>query len=278
MRSKWVTERTRLLNQLTDVLRRYYPQILDVGDVHESWVHTLLRKVPTPDAAQRVKSRAVQTLLDKHRVRKVNADDVVATLRTKALTLNADLVAVLAAHTLQLVTQLDNNEQHVDECDAAIKKLLDALSASDKPKAPPSDAAILNSIPGVGIVVASTMLGEGASAIAARDLQRMRAITGCAPVSILSGKRQNRYHARSGPNVQMRYARNDRLADAAYHMARIASVFSEPHKARYRAMRSRGHTHGRACRQLADQMLTTIFAMLRDRTLYDENKITPKAA
>lgn len=70
----------------------------------------------------------------------------------------------------------------------------------------------------------------------------------------------------------------DRLADATYHMARIASVFSDPHKARYRAMRSRGHTHGRACRQLADQMLTTPFAMLRDRTLYDANTITTKAA
>jgi hypothetical protein len=61
-------------------------------------------------------------------------------------------------------------------------------------------------------------------------------------------------------------------------MARIASICSGPHKARYKAMRSRGHTHGRACRQFADQMLTTLFAMLRDRTLYDENKITTKAA
>jgi transposase len=278
MRSKWTNERTRLLNQLTDVLRRYYPQILDVGDVDDGWVHTLLRKASTPDAAQGVERRAVQTLLDKHRVRKVTADHVVATLRSRALTLNAELVTVLAAHALQLVTQLDNNQQHIDECDAAIKNLLASLATSEDPEAEPSDAAIVRSIPGVGPVIASTMLGEAAAAIVARDLQRMRAITGCAPVSVLSGKRQNRYHPRSAANVQMRYSRSNRLADAAYHMARIASIYSEPHKARYKAMRSRGHTHGRACRQLADQMLTTLFAMLRDRTLYDETKITKKAA
>ncbi len=277
MRSKWIGERTRLLNQLTDVLRRYYPQILELGGVQETWIHDLLRKAPAPAATRRLQARVVQTLLERHRVRKTTADEVVAVLRREALTLNAELVAVLSTHALQLVSQVAHNAAVVRQCDGEIDKLLNALTAIDVDDTP-SDAAILSSIPGVGAVVLATMLSEAASVIASRDLPRMRAVTGCAPVSVLSGKRQNRYHARSAPNVQMRHACSERLRDAAYHMARIASVFSEPHKARYKAMRSRGHTHGRACRQLADQMLTTAFAMLRDRTLYDETKITQKAA
>ena len=276
MRSKWIADRTALLNQFTDLLRRYYPQMLDVGGVHERWVHALVVKAPTPAHAQRLKPRAVQTLLERHRIRKVAAEDVVAQLRTMALTVEPSLVTVFAAHARQLVTALAANANNIQQCDAAIDDLLEELRACTE--SVPSDAAIVMSMPGVGRVVAATLLGEAAQSIAARDLAQARAATGCAPVSVLSGRRQNRYHPRSAPNVRMRHACSDRLRDAAYHMARTAAVFSEPHRQRYNTMRARGHTHGRACRQLADQMLTAIFAMLRNRTLYDETKITQKAA
>jgi hypothetical protein len=176
-----------------------------------------------------------------------------------------------------LVTQIDNNAECVSQCDTEIAALLKALATPSETSCPP-DAAILLSLPGVGPVVLATMLSEASAAITARDLARMRAVTGVAPVSVLSGKRQNKFHARSHPNVQMRYACSTRLRDATFNMARIASMHSEPHKARYQVLRSRGHTHGRACRQLADHMLTTLFAMLRDGTKYDANKITKKAA
>jgi transposase len=276
IREQWVCERTRLLNRMTDVLRRYFPQILDVGRVDESWVHELLRKAPTPEQAQRIQQRTVAKVLQEHSIRRVKADAVVVALRVQPLTLHPPLVAVLAAHVLQLVEQIESNATQIKRCNTAIAEVLNALETSESVHGKPSDAKILRSLPGVGTNVLATLLGEATTAVEARDLPRMRALTGCAPVSILSGKRQNRFHPRSSPNVQMRYACSDRLSSAMYHCARAASVCSEPHKKRYAAMRARGHTHGRACRQLADQMLTTAFAMLRNRTLYDASKSTSK--
>jgi len=76
----------------------------------------------------------------------------------------------------------------------------------------------------------------------------------------------------------MRYACSDHLRDAVYHLGRTASVFSPVYKPRYAAMRARGHSHGRACRQIADQILHVAFAMLRDRTTYDRSRALPPAA
>jgi len=276
IRDNWVNERTRLLNRTTDVLRRYFPQILDVGNVNDAWVHTLLRRAPTPAEAQRLQTRTVAKILSDHNVRRVSAEKVVSALRTMSLTISPALVEVLAAHLLQLVTEIESNRAQLAQCDQAISTILDSLEQAQPSESGPTDAAILRSLPGVGDVVLATLLGEASTAIVARDLSRMRAITGCAPVSVLSGKRQNRFHKRSAPVVQMRYSRSERLSHAMYHCARSASVFSEAHKQRYAAMRARGHTHGRACRQLADQMLTTAFAMLRNGTAYDSKKMGSK--
>jgi hypothetical protein len=87
-------------------------------------VHALLRKAPTPALGRRLQPRVVQTLLDKHGARKRTVDQVIAALRTEALTLNAELVAVLSTHALQLVTQIDNNAACVSQCDTEIAALL----------------------------------------------------------------------------------------------------------------------------------------------------------
>ena len=69
----------------------------------------------------------------------------------------------------------------------------------------------------------------------------------------------------------MRRACSDSLRNAVYHLGRSASMCSPKYKARYAEMRKRGHSHGRACRQLADQLLRVAFAMLRTRTLFDRH-------
>jgi len=69
----------------------------------------------------------------------------------------------------------------------------------------------------------------------------------------------------------MRRACKAQLRDGMYHMGRVAGSRSPIYKPRYQAMRARGHSHARACRQIADQMLTVAFAMLRNGTLYERD-------
>ena len=266
MREERVADRTRVLNRLTDLLRRFFPAILEIGRVDEAWVHALLRTAPTPQRASALSKRSVTAMLKRHRIRRIDATAVLGALARPALRVESGHQAVLAEQVLLLIDQVQLLERQIEHCESCLEQLLHALRSSAD--GAPSDAEILNSLPGVGTVVLATLLAESSDAIATRDLARMRALTGVAPVSILSGKRQNRFHDRKPPRVERRRACSSRLSSAMYHCARAAAVFSEPHKQRYAAMRARGHTHGRACRQLADQILTVAFAMLRNRTLY----------
>jgi hypothetical protein len=69
--------------------------------------------------------------------------------------------------------------------------------------------------------------------------------------------------------VLRRYACNRRLADAVYHWARVASQKDEISRARYRALRQRGHRHGRALRTVADRLLKVACTLLERQTVFD---------
>jgi len=69
--------------------------------------------------------------------------------------------------------------------------------------------------------------------------------------------------------VHRRYACNPRLARSIHLWVEAARKNYPEIQARYARLRSRGHTHGRALRQLGDSLLRTLSATLRNRTLYD---------
>ena len=54
-----------------------------------------------------------------------------------------------------------------------------------------------------------------------------------------------------------------------YHCGRVASQKSEYYRGIYAQMRARGLGHARACRQVADRVLSVFFAMLENRKPYD---------
>jgi len=71
----------------------------------------------------------------------------------------------------------------------------------------------------------------------------------------------------------MRRACNGRLANALYHWARVASQTDAYWKARYAEFRRRGHSHGRACRGLADRLLKYACAALKSGSIYDPTRL-----
>ena len=73
----------------------------------------------------------------------------------------------------------------------------------------------------------------------------------------------------------MRYSCNKRLANAYFYWAQ--GSLKDPHcRQHYKRLRERGHNHARALRGVADRLLRILVAMLRDRTLYDPERPTPR--
>jgi transposase len=153
---------------------------------------------------------------------------------------------------------------------AQLAKQLDVLLAhlAEGPPGAHRDVTILRSLPGVGRVVAATVLAEAARPLAERDYQTLRSHGGVAPVTRQSGKTIR---------VTMRYACNARLRDAFYHWARV-SVQVDPHcRAHYDRLRQQ-HGHARALRGVIDRSLRVLASMLETGTLYDPERRRPIAA
>src|SRR6516225_3471076 len=69
--------------------------------------------------------------------------------------------------------------------------------------------------------------------------------------------------------VVRRYAAHVRLRDTVYHWARLATQRDPKCRARYTALRKRGHSHGRALRGVADRLLALACVLLQRQTLFD---------
>ena len=231
-------------------------------------VAALWHRTPNPRKAQRTRKSTVATILKKHQIRRFDAQEVLTQLRTDPLPVPAATAAVAEQHLTLLwqhLTLVRHQGQELErQLIATLKSFkTDAATLSEPSHDPkpqkPSDCAILASIPGVGTMVLTTLLGEAGPVIRNRDYAALRCLTGIAPVTKRSGK---------SCRVQRRRAAHPRLADSMYHWARVASQYDARSRERYQALRKRGHTHGRALRSVADRLLLVACAMLHNGTLY----------
>jgi hypothetical protein len=75
-------ERNRLANRVREQLWRYYPQALELGDdLAVDWFLNLWALAPTPAKAARLRESRVTTLLKAHRIRRIEAAEVLRILR-----------------------------------------------------------------------------------------------------------------------------------------------------------------------------------------------------
>jgi Transposase/Transposase IS116/IS110/IS902 family len=264
-------ERVRLGNRVRQQLWRYYPQLLELGeDVTAEWILALWSLAPTPAKAAHLREATVARLLARHRIRRLEAASVLDVLRQPAITVAAGVTEAAVLHLRSLVARLRlanaefrQAEQKLDELCARLSQ--DATAAAHGP----GDAAILRSIPGVGMVILATLLTEAGDPLARRDYAALRTLSGVAPVTKRSGKTCI---------VVMRYAAQDRLRQAMFHWARVATVHDPKSRSRYEALRARGHSYGRALRGVADRLLGVACVLLRRQVLFDPNHGAPMAA
>ena len=266
-------QRTRLCHQIRQQLWRYYPQLLAIPDLLNQlthpWFVELWNKAKTPARALTLRVATLAKLLKKHSIRRLNAESLWEILHAPALSV-APGTAEAAGRALQgLFAQAHTTNQLLAQAREEIRELLKAFSHNHADDQRPDDLTILLSLPGVGVYVLSTLLAEAFDLLQRRDYPALRARSGVAPVSIQSGN--TRWEIR-------RLAVQHELRNGLYHWARVAAQHDPLSKARYRALRARGFSHGRALRTVGDRLLAVACAMLKNGTLYDPKLSRDKLA
>ncbi len=281
MSEELTSQRTRLTHQVRAQLWRYFPQFLELGfPLFSPVLMALWTLIPTPTCARRVRLSSVEKVLKKHRIRRLNAEKVLQYLRAQPVTIAAGVLEAATTRIRLLMQQLALIEQQVQEAQHAMEVILASdqtpvPSASHEPEQvqskptasgnPLHDVEILSSMPGVGTTVLATLLSEASGLVKNRDYRGLRCLCGVAPVTRRSGKSWR---------VVRRRASQARLVNAVYHWSRVAIQHDSISKAKYKALRERGHSHGRALRSVADRLLAIACAMLRDQTCFDHSRAT----
>ena len=239
-------ERNRLTNRFREQLWRYFPAILELeADLGSEWLLELWEVVPTPSKVARVRQTTIAGLLKRNRVRRFDAAQVLDVLRQPPVRVAAGTAEAACAHITTLVARIRLVNRQLKQA----HQRLDALTArlipaeeTEPGQQKQHDVEILASLPGVGRIVLATLLAEAFDALQRRDYAALRSLTGVAPVTKRSGK---------SCIVVRRQACHDRLANAMYHWARTAVQHDPRSRAKYVALRSRGHSHPQGIRSIA---------------------------
>ena len=256
-----------IVNQLYQLLLRYYPQLLKLNSMpDEPWIWAVLEAAPVPQRGARLTIARLKNLLSKHRIHRWTAEAVREALAVPPLPLSAGSVEAVSEHALLLLPQLRLLFKQRQEIRNRIEALLDQMTALGREHSDfreHRDIGLLLSIPGLGCLIAANLFTEAADPLAQRDYAALRAHSGIAPVTKQSGKTKQ---------VIMRRGCSERLRNAMYHLARCSVQHDPISKTHYTRLRGSGHGHGRALRGVADRLVGVLIAMLKSGQPYDAKR------
>ena len=267
-------EQNRLTNRLRGQLRRYYPQAIELSDdLAATWFLDVWEQVPTPAKVARVSEKTIAAILKNHRIRRLDAAEVLRILRQPALVVAPGTTEAASAHIRTIAARLRLINQQIKDAEGRLDQLCAALETAAE-RAPGQiceqrDVAILRSCPGLGRINIATLLAEAWEPLRRRDYHALRILSGIAPVTRRSGK---------SCIVVRRHACDRRLQTAVYHWARVAIQHDPISRQRYSDLRRRGHGHARALRGVADRLLYVLCTLLERQTLFDPDHRSPPLA
>ncbi len=165
-----------------------------------------------------------------------------------------------------LVSQLERLTSAIDEVDCAATTLL----PPSEPGTAPSDAELLQTIPGIGPQTAATLLGELGAFTRFTDARALVAYVGFYPVINESGDRAA--PPRLSP-VGSRIAR---------HSLYLAAVNAVRRSGEWRTIYLRKKAQGKTAKQalvvVAVKLLHAVYAMLKHRQPYNPSRLLVAAA
>jgi transposase len=256
LRRKVVNHRTQLCNQLTSLLKAYYPQALELSgetrysplalDFVERWPELALLQRARPDRLRR--------FYHSHQVRRPELiEQRLEMVRTaRPLTTDADLCEVSKLQVQMLIDQIRILVEHLAHLD---EKLVAVFAAYP-------EAHLFESLPGAGAALAPRL-----SVLFGTDRTRwlnpveLQNYYGIAPVTEKSG-RQKWVHWRWNAPC---FARQSLI-----EWAGLTVQYSSWAKAYYLQQRKRGKPHSVILRSLAFKWLRILWRCWQDRKPYDE--------
>lgn len=100
-------ERVRLSNRLHDQLWRYYPQMFGISDdIAADWLLDIWTMAPTPEKSKQLRKTSVEQLLKRNRIRRIDAETVLRTLRQPAIKMAEGVTEAATIHIRSLITRL----------------------------------------------------------------------------------------------------------------------------------------------------------------------------
>ena len=259
-----IWNRQRQANQLREALSVFYPAALVAfgNDVASRDAVAVLARASTPAAGRRLTLAQLRsTLVRAGRQRNVDK---------RALAIQG----AFRAEYLQVPTEVALAYGAIVRANATvIAQLTEELSKIEAQLATSfyqhEDSAILESLPGLGTVLAARVLGEfGDDKGRFSDARARRNYAGTSPITRASGTKRV---------VVARFTRNDRLVDACDRWA-FSSLNGSPGARRYYdAKRKMGRTNGQALRALANRWVGILHGCLRHRQQYSEAVAWPAA-
>lgn len=235
-------------NRLWQALIRSAPHLLSLcKGADEPWFWDLCEHVLA--LGRPARRDWLQRLLGRYRKR-LDPDAVLAVLRAPGLVLPASA----AVCPLQVAALVPILRVIAAQREAARARLATLVAEAGEL------AEILDSQPGIDIVLAGAFLGEARRQLEAADADGLRTLCGTAPVTRRSGK---------SCQVVIRRSCNLRLRSAARNWAKTAVRCEPRSRELYDGLRARGHSHERALRGVADRLLARLVACIRTRRCYD---------
>jgi transposase len=251
-RRELVGEQTRRLNRLRDLLASIHPGLERVVDPTTKAGQQLLSRYVTPAEIRHAgRRRLAEHILRAGRIPRRHAeqlaDKALAAAREQTITvagerLAAELVRELAAEAAGTRGRL---------C-ALDRDLQGALARHP-------DAALIQSLPGMGATLAAEFIAEAGSIERFPTADRLAAAAGLAPVLKQSGKVRYLKRAHGG----------NRTLKRVFFQSAFCSLTHPDSKAFYRRKHAERKTHHQAVLALARRRVDVLHAMLRNRTPYE---------
>ena len=247
-------------NRLRSLLREFFPAALDAFcDLSTNTALTVLAAAPTPAAATKLtRANLVALLHDAGRgTRPADAGRLADIFAAGQLRQPAAVEAAMGQAVRAIIRTVAATNQSIKELEKAL-----AASFEQHP-----DAEILDSLPGLGLVLGARVLGEfGDDPTRFTHAASRRNYAGTAPITRACGRHRA---------VLARHIRNKRLADACYLWAFATLTRSAGARAYYDQRRAAGDRHNAALRRLASKLLGQLHHCLTSREPYNETLAWP---
>ena len=263
LRARLMRERQDYLRQLAAQLDVVFPaHQATLGDLSTARARGILRAFPTARHLAQATPRAIRHAAATAGARGFSLEAAAAVHAAARQSLYSGKAAEARGHVVRtLVHQTERLTAALDDLD----RTMQALLPSGDPIGGPSDADLLQTLPGVGPHTAAMLLGEIGRFQRFTSPRALVAYVGFFPVLHQSGEYTATPHlSHAGSRI-------------ARHVLYLAAVNAVRRTAEWRALYRRKTAQGKTAKQalivVAVRLLHTAYAMLKHRHPYDANRI-----